>query len=244
MYYYGVRASDTQVAGAVLAATLPVLFVGVASVSDSSAYGRAVSDSYPGNLEAIAVLGASWSRAMTAFMAGIVLICVGLALLTTTLFEKGSHLTAPAAFTVFLIGAVIFIVWLGLESTLPVWAGDELKRGSPSTAYLGLVSLSGVLFVTFMSLAYISIALFGVALVRSGVANWAGWATLAFGAVGAAARSADLSALGIASWAGPVPTWILAGVPGWIPLWAIALGIALVFVRTAVPGRAPERMAA
>lgn len=219
--------TDLQVAGAVLVAMFPLLVVGMISIGDLAAYGRAVTAAYPGNLEAIALLGAGWTRAMTTFMGAIVLMSVGLALLTLILYQSGARLSGAAALTLFAIAAVLFLVWLAAEGSLTVWAGDETKRGSPSTAYLGLVSWVEALFISFMQLAYLSIALFGRALLRSGVAKWSGWISLAFGTVGALARSDDLSALGVAPWLPGVPAWILAGVPGWIPLWGLAIGVVL-----------------
>ena len=223
------KLTDLQVAGAVLVAMFPLLVLGAISIGDMAAYGRAVTAPYPGNLEAITVLGAGWSRAMAAFMGAIVLMSVGLALLTLILHQSGARLSGAAALTLFAIATVLFLVWLAAEGSLTVWAVDEAKRGSPSTAYLGLVSWVDALFVSVMQLAYLSIALFGRALLRSGVARWGGWISLVFGTAGALARSDDLSALGVAPWLPGVPAWMPAGVPGWIPLWGLAIGVALLF---------------
>jgi hypothetical protein len=134
-----------------------------------------------------------------------------------------SRLFGSTAFLLFAIGTVVYIVWATFEIGPSVWAAEQPVGASFIAPYEPFFRWEGILFATFLLFSYLAIATVGLALARTSlVPRWVGWGSLAFGLLGTTARVIDPSLPGI-------PTWILAGVPGWIPLWGFLLGV--VFVR-------------
>ena len=219
--------TETRVTGLVFVGQLLVLIVAASillSVSGrATSYGVAVTSAYPDNLRGVSELGNTWGLIVggaggTAF----VLMAIGLARVTAALYRAGSHLLGPTAFLLFAIGTVIYVIWATFEIGPTVWAAEQPVGASFIGPYEPFFRWEGILFATFMLFSYLAIATVGLALARmSLVPRWAGWASLIFGLVGTAARVIDPSLPGI-------PTWILAGVPGWIPLWGFLLGVVLV----------------
>ncbi len=212
----------TRVVGPVLLAMLLVVLPAIVMLSGSvSGYGEAVTASPPENLKAIAALGDRWLVAMGAFVGIILLMAVGLGLLTATLYGTGDRLLAPSAFILFMIGSVLFLVWLSFQGSVTLWAAQETVRTSATPAvYEPFMPWADRLFVGFKGLSYLSIFGFGRALLRTGLLpKWVGWGSLLLGVVGVIDRVSGLV------------SGMVAGVPAWIPFWGLLIGVALLLKR-------------
>jgi hypothetical protein len=234
------KTRSNRVTGLVLLTILPVMVIafGLIAVSGSGgSYTKAVTAASPDNLIAIATLGNTWVQAMGLFTAMIVIMTIGLGLLTLSLYRAGSRMLAPSALILFGFSATFFLLWLAFESTVTVWAAQETVRQTIAPAlYDPLSRWNEGMFQTFMLLAYLAIAAFGGAMLRTrAIATWVAWFSIGLGCAGALARASDLAAFGLSGWL-PVglPSWILAGVPGWIPLWGAIIGAGLLATRQRV----------
>lgn len=98
-----------------------------------------------------------WERGI--FMAGILVVTMGLILLARLLEGAGDTILAPLGMAIFLISAVVVIV-----------AESFFLNGHEGT---------DVPFVVFVILAFLGQALFGASILRSGLLpGWVGWATI------------------------------------------------------------------
>lgn len=219
--------TDTRVTGFVFVGQLLVAIVAASILLSFSgratSYGVAVSGAYPDNLRGVSDLGKTWGLIVggvggTAF----VLMAIGFARVAAALYGAGTRLLGPTAFLLFAIGTVVYVIWATFEIGPTVWAAEQTVDPSFLATYEPFVRWEGILFATFMLFSYLAITTIGLALMRTSfLPRWAGWGSLGFGLFGTAARVVDPALPGI-------PTWILAGVPGWVLLWGFLLGIVLI----------------
>jgi hypothetical protein len=218
--------TETRITGLIFIAQLAVLIAAASillAVSGRAAsYGVAVTSTYPDNLHGVAKLGNAWGLIVGgAVRTAFVLMAIGFARLTTAIHAAGSRVLAIGAILLFALGAAVYIFWATFEIGPTVWAAEHAAQPTVLAAYEPLYRWEGILFATFMLLFYVSIAVAGLALARTHIVPaWAGWGSLVFGLLGTTARVIDPELPA-------VPMWILAGVPGWIPLWGLMVGIVL-----------------
>lgn len=129
-----------------------------------------------------------WQAVNLTFSTGIIVTAMGLALLSTLLRESGDAMFAGQGLVVFLIATSLWVVQMVANLSMATWAADEVARSGamPPTAEAWPRAFE-LLVHTYMVLAYVATALFGAAIVASGLLDpWAGWAALVAGVAGAA----------------------------------------------------------
>ena len=82
-------------------------------------------------------------------------------------------------------------MWLASRATIEIAAAEAAERDGSVPAWWGpWEMLGGLLFRTYMIVAYLAVAVDGLALVRAHFVAGAGWFALVFGLVGAGSLAA------------------------------------------------------
>jgi hypothetical protein len=119
------------------------------------------------------------------FAAGTVLTMAGLVGLGDALRASGDRAWSAIAGALFCIAATLWLVQVGFRVTATPWAFEELARtGQVPSVYPALHRWTGILFGGFMVMAYLAIAAYGLAILKtSAIGRWAGWTAVAFGLI-------------------------------------------------------------
>jgi hypothetical protein len=126
-----------------------------------------------------------WIHAWIA--AGVVLSVGGLVAWVDVQRQAGESTLTPVAVAIFALGAVLWLVAIGMRVTVQDSAAAEVLAGAgvPS-GYPALHRLAGLLYAAHMLLSYLSVAVLGWGVLNSGVLSArTGWAGIAGGSVGA-----------------------------------------------------------
>jgi hypothetical protein len=139
-------------------------------------------------LEIVAGHRRAWLWTNGCFIVGVVATVAGFAVLADILERHGSRALSQLGFVAIVVGAVLWLVALAFRvSTTVSAAAETVKSSTPPIFFQPLNEWVGALFSIYMVLAYLSIAAYGGALVRTEfLPLWLGWASVAFGLVAAA----------------------------------------------------------
>jgi len=116
------------------------------------------------------------------FLLATIITLAGLALFTLALREAGDRFLSVLGLLAFMFGAVFWIIHLAYRLTILVGAAQELNKTSMPYPWFQLWrDWAGLLFGIYSVLAYLGIAAYGGALLKTGLlARWVGWTCLAF----------------------------------------------------------------
>lgn len=135
-------------------------------------------------LKSVAMHPTIWTWIHAWIAVGIVTTTAGLAVWVELQRQAGERLATPIAFTMYLVGAVLWLVAIALRLSVQQWAAGEALRGLVPDVYPSIHRLSGLLFAAHMLLSYLSFAALGAGVLRSGIlGRGVGWAGVAGGGV-------------------------------------------------------------
>lgn len=117
------------------------------------------------------------------FLLAILITLIGLGLLTQTLRNAGDRTLALLALATITFGSVFWVLHLAFRLTVMRTAAEELTAtGAVPSWYLPWIDASGLLFGLFSALAYLAIAAYGGAVLRTRLLpRWLGWTCLVVG---------------------------------------------------------------
>ena len=116
-----------------------------------------------------------WIHAWMA--AGVLVTVAGLTAWAEDQREVGERLATPIGGVLYLAGAILWLVSMGLRVTVQTWAASETIAAAVPGAYPALHGLSGVLYAAHMVLSYLAASALGLGILWSGVLPAAlGWA--------------------------------------------------------------------
>jgi hypothetical protein len=138
-------------------------------------------------LKLIAANRAAWLWTNGGIVVGVLLTAVGLSGLTALLREAGEGLLGQTGLLLFALGVTFWVIELAFRLSVTVWAAEETANtGSPPAFFEPLHRWVGTLFFVYMVLAYLATAVYGGALLQTGLLpTWVGWVTLGAGLLGA-----------------------------------------------------------
>ena len=161
-----------------------------------------------------------WQWDIGFYISGVVVMLLGLAMLTTLLWDAGDRVFSPLALFVFLFGAVLMVIFLAFPLGVdPVAAQETARTGVVPSYYLPLHQWTQVLFVIYTVLAFSALAAYGGAVLSTRVLpHWVGWLAIVYGLAG-------LALVGVTGDADPFLHLVLP----------LAIGILLLLRRYQVP---------
>jgi len=126
---------------------------------------------WPGQrLERVATQLTAYLWANGSFLLGAVTVLAGLTILTVALRESGDRLFGELGLVSFLFGSVFWIISLAFRLTVTVSAAQEMARtGTPPAFFEMWLRWAGLLFGIYIVLAYLGIAAYGGALLKTGL---------------------------------------------------------------------------
>jgi len=161
-----------------------------------------------------------WQWDIGFYISGVVVMLLGLAMLTTLLWDAGDRVFSPLALIAFLFGAVLMVIFLAFPLGVdPVAAQETARTGVVPSYYLPLHQWTQVLFVIYTVLAFSALAAYGGAVLSTRVLpHWVGWLAIVYGLAG-------LALVGVTGDADPFLHLVLP----------LAIGILLLLRRYQVP---------
>jgi hypothetical protein len=172
--------SDHFIAGALLTLSFALFAVGAALplVGERGTL-RIYTLPAEDQLDAIGLNPSAWRRANLFMGAAAIALLSGLAVLKALL---GDATLARLGLTVFTIAAVVWVLFSAYRATVPIQVAEVVAGGGSLPAYHhALAQWAGALFTTYATLAFLSLAAYGGAIVQTGlIASWVGWATIIF----------------------------------------------------------------
>jgi hypothetical protein len=117
---------------------------------------------------------------------GVVTTMIGLTAWTEAQRSAGENLATPIGFTLYGIGAILWLVAIAMRLTIATSAAREVtSAGAVPAAYPSAHLLAGALYAAHMVLAWVSFVPLGIGVLRSGiVTSKVGWAGVACGLAG------------------------------------------------------------
>ena len=183
----------SRIAGLALVGGGAVFFAGVSIPLLSSLGVRVWSAPLPEYLKLIAAHRSAWLWTNGGIVAGVLLTAGGLGGLTALLREAGEDLLGQTGLLLFGMGATFWIVELAFRLSVTLWAAETAASSAPPALFEPLHRWMGTLFFVYMVLAYLATALYGGALLQTGLLpTWLGWVTLGAGVFGAASFATGL----------------------------------------------------
>jgi hypothetical protein len=158
-------ASEARACGWLLCAGLAVFMVGAVLWRPSWFEPAQLSD----QLKSVATHSAAWTWIHVWLAAGVVTTSVGLAVWVEVQRQAGERLATPVAFTLYVVGAILWLVAMAQRLTVQEWAGAQALQGIVPDVYPSIHRLSGLLYGAHMFLSYVSFALLGAGVLRSGI---------------------------------------------------------------------------
>jgi hypothetical protein len=172
--------SDDSIAGGLLILSFALFAVG-AALPLVGERGNLRIYTLPGEdqLDAIGRNPGAWRWANLFMGAAAIALVSGLALLKALL---GDATLARLGLTVFTIAAVVWVLFSAYRATVPIHVAEVVAGGGSLPAYHdALAQWGGALFTTYATLAFLSLATYGGAIIQTGLlAGWVGWATIIF----------------------------------------------------------------
>ena len=163
-----------------------------------------------------------WQWDIGFYISGVVVMLLGLAMLTTLLWDAGDRVFSPLALLAFLFGSVLMVIFLAFPLGVdPVAAQETARTGVVPNYYLPLQEWTQVLFVIYSVLAFSAIAAYGGAMLSTRVLpHWVGWLAIVYG----------LAGLGLVGVTGDADPFLHLVLP-------LVIGILLLLRRSQVPAR-------
>src|SRR5262245_56933276 len=87
-----------------------------------------------------------WTWIHVWIAAGVVVTTAGLAVWAELQRQAGERLATPIGFTLYLVGALLWLVAIALRLTVQEWAGGQALQGVVPDVYPSLHRLSGMLY--------------------------------------------------------------------------------------------------
>src|SRR5262245_61219104 len=137
--------SDARPGGWLLCAGLAVFLVG-AVFWRMSFQAPPLSD----QLKSVAAHPAIWTWIHAWIAAGVVVTTAGLAVWVEVQRQAGERVATPIAFTLYLVGALLWLVAIALRLTVQQWAGGQALQGAVPVIYPSIHRLSGLLYAAHM----------------------------------------------------------------------------------------------
>lgn len=127
----------------------------------------------------------NWYIIHGCFLLGVTTTVAGVALFSYTLLSTGGDSPyAVLGATLFIFGAVLWIINIAFRLTVTMWAADQLlATGVLYDSFKTWMQWSGLLFSIYMVLGYIAIGFFGLA-AWDLLPVWVRWFTVIFGFAG------------------------------------------------------------
>lgn len=127
-----------------------------------------------------------WQWDISLYISGVIVMLLGLAMLTTLLWDAGDRVFSPLALLAFLFGAVLMVIFLALPLGIdPVAAQETARTGVVPDYYVPLMLWTHALFVIYSILAFSAIAVYGGAVLSTRVLpHWVGWLAIVYGLAG------------------------------------------------------------
>jgi hypothetical protein len=133
-------------------------------------------------LKSVASHPGIWTWIHVWMATGVLVTTAGLAVWVELQRQAGERLATPIAFTLYLLGALFWLVAIALRLTVQRWASGQALQGAIPDVYPSIHRLSGVLYAAHMLLSYVSFAVLGAGVLRSGIlGRGVGWTGLAGG---------------------------------------------------------------
>lgn len=136
------------------------------------------------SLQVIGEHRAAWYWIHTCFVIGVVLTMLGFVAVSGARHRASSASTLVDFIALlYVVGGVFWLVSIAFRVTVQMWAANEVvATGAIPTTYEAWHRFSSVLFLLYMTMAYLACAGLGWDVLRSGIApKWAGWFAIAFG---------------------------------------------------------------
>jgi len=181
--------SEARSCGWLLCAGLILFMVGAVLWRPSWFQAPLLSD----QLKSVAAHRTTWIWIHAWFAAAVVVTTAGLSVWVELQRQAGERLATPIAFTLYLVGAVLWLVAIALRLTVQQWASGQAVAGLVPDVYPSIHRLSGLLYAAHMVLSYVSFAALGGGVLRSGILGpGPGWV----GVVGGGAFAVGFVAFG------------------------------------------------
>jgi hypothetical protein len=127
-----------------------------------------------------------WQLDIGFYISGVVVMLLGLAMLTTLLWDAGDRVFSPLALIAFLFGAMLMVIFLAFPLGVdPVAAQETARTGVVPGYYMPLTGWTHALFVIYSILAFSALAVYGGAVLSTRVLpHWVGWLAIVYGLAG------------------------------------------------------------
>ena len=157
---------------------------------------------------------------MGLFIGALALTACGDALLALALADAGERVFSAVATALYFVAAPIGIAALALQFAFSLWQEGGIDRGERRPELFDVSERwAFVLIEIYLVLAFGAIAAYGASLAATSlVPPWLAAASIAFGVAGSMSMVTRLPKLG---------ALVLADLPLWIQVWALAIGVAL-----------------
>lgn len=153
-----------------------------------------------------------WANAL--FLAATLITTFALVVISNR-FDRAARSWALVAFTTFFFAAVFEVFDRLMSMSVYPWAALQGVDVTSFTAQ-AFIRLDNVLGVTFHTLGFLAIALFGIAFTRAGLHRWFGWLILAGGLFGII-----LQVVGVV-----IPAFVFLGTTAFgVGIWFFGVGI-------------------
>ena len=166
----GARPYFARLAGGLFIVSAAVVWVGAVS--------------WPGErLEKVAAHLADHQWTNGCFAVGALIMLAGVTVLTLSLRDAGDRLFCEFGFVGFLVASVFWLIYLGFRLTVTEWAAKEMEQtGIRPASYEMLRTWAGSFFGIYLVLAYLAIAGYGAALLKTGLSpRWLGRTCVVWG---------------------------------------------------------------
>jgi hypothetical protein len=136
-------------------------------------------------LRSVGAESARWLWIHAWLAGGVVITMAGLSVWVEIQRDAGEKSRTPAGVTLYLVGAILWLIAIGIRVTIQAWAADEVLEGRGVPAiYPAIHRLAGLLYAAHMLLSYVSTFLLGLGVVSSGVlSKRTGWLGVVGGSV-------------------------------------------------------------
>jgi hypothetical protein len=127
-----------------------------------------------------------WQWATILFMCGVIVTILGLALLSTLLWDAGDPAFSQLGLVAFVFGAMLWIIHLAFRLRIDSWAAQETaKTTALPEFYVPLTLWTHALFVIYTVLAFSAMVAYGEALLSTHMLpQWVGWVTIVYSLAG------------------------------------------------------------
>src|SRR5438876_897050 len=142
-------AREARTCGWLLCAGLVVFMVGAVLWRPSWFQAPLLSD----QLKSVATHPKLWTWIHVWLAAGVLVTTAALALWVEVQRQAGERLVTPLAFTLYLIGALLWLIAMALRLSVQQWAASQALQGTVPDVYPSIHRLGGLLYGVHMVLS-------------------------------------------------------------------------------------------